>query len=75
MYRWFIRMANRTPFEDNKGRQLVTTAFGIEKESSTTLLAAVGEAGEAIPIELLRFPGFGIRDGEATAYRLNGLVS
>ncbi len=39
------------------------------------LLATVGEAGEAIPIELLRFPGFGIRDGEATAYRLNGLVA
>ena len=39
------------------------------------LLAAVGEAGEAIPVELLRFPGFGIRDGEATAYRLNGLVA
>ena len=39
------------------------------------LLAAVGEAGEAIPIELLRFPGFGIRDGEAKAYRLNGLVA
>ena len=39
MYRWFIRMANRTPFEDNKGRQLVTTAFGIEKESSTRAFA------------------------------------
>ncbi|MGM9992158.1 MAG: hypothetical protein ACI376_04830, partial [Candidatus Bruticola sp.] len=39
------------------------------------LLAAVCEVGEAIPVELLRFPGFGIRDGEATAYRLNGLVA
>ncbi|MGM9998484.1 MAG: hypothetical protein ACI38Q_03670 [Candidatus Bruticola sp.] len=39
------------------------------------LLAAVCEVGEAVPVELLRFPGFGIRDGEAAAYRLNGLVA
>ena len=58
-------------------RNKLRTLLGTEvlEHYHIPLLAAVGEAGEAIPIELLRFPGFGIRDGEATAYRLNGLVA
>ncbi len=39
------------------------------------LLAASCEAGAVLPLELLRYPGFGIRDGEFSAYRLNGLIA
>ena len=57
----------------NKLRSLL--GINVLEHYHIPLLAAVGAAGEAIPVELLRFPGFGIRDGEATAYRLNGLVA
>lgn len=39
------------------------------------LLAAVCEAQEALPLDLLRYSGFGVRDAEFVAYRLNGLVA
>ena len=62
-------------FEELKARLLDNLGEHVFERWHLPVLATVCESNSELPFDILKTPGFGIRDGEYVSYRLNGLIA